>query len=181
MKLENLLPAILKPTDVHKVTLPHSGEPFEIPLCRPEFSLWPDNARRPTFDFGGKTFLNFENEPVFAEILILRLLERAGWRGCWVSAYGRKYLCDMPSDFRLSNGIRLPPQQDRILQEIARRAEMPGGCFDVLAWRKNKILFCEAKRAGRDKFRPTQKKWLEAALADGKLGTENFLIVEWKA
>jgi hypothetical protein len=51
-------------------------------------------------------------------------------------------------------------------------------CFDVFAWRDDQILFCEAKRKGKDRFTVAQVRFIEGALASGIL-PESLLVVEW--
>ena len=52
------------------------------------------------------------------------------------------------------------------------------GCWDVLGWKDDKIIFAESKRTKKDKIRSTQINWLSAGLKFG-LKAEKFLIVEW--
>jgi hypothetical protein len=128
------------------------------------------------YKFGNKAVLAYEGQPVFAELYILRVLQSAGWDGVWVSSYGgRKFLREMPFDSKLSNGFELKPDRRRKLDDIASKG---GGCFDIFAWRNDDVLFCESKRHKRDRFRDTQRHWLNAALATG-LEPTNFPIVEW--
>jgi hypothetical protein len=56
-------------------------------------------------------------------------------------------------------------------------AERPKGSWDVFAWRDDQILFAECKRASKDAIRPSQRRWLEKALA-ARVALETFLIVE---
>ncbi|HNU57075.1 MAG TPA: hypothetical protein PKN30_10840, partial [Flavobacteriales bacterium] len=52
------------------------------------------------------------------------------------------------------------------------------GCWDVVAWKDDQLVFAEAKKAKHDRLRDTQVRWVEAALQCG-LTEENFLVVEW--
>jgi hypothetical protein len=125
------------------------------------------------YTFGGKQLLNHEGVPIFAELYVLRLLQNRGWDGVWVSSYRQKYLRDMPTDAKLSNGIKLRPEREALLNKVAAKR---AGCFDVFAWRDDDILFCECKRHKRDKLRDTQYVWIDAALS---VGVTNLLVVEW--
>ena len=49
---------------------------------------------------------------------------------------------------------------------------------DELAWRKDDVVFAEAKLSRKDQLQSTQKRWIAAALAAG-VPVENLLIVEW--
>jgi len=66
-----------------------------------------------------------------------------------------------------------------LFQKIQRRAAPDGRCWDVFCWRRERVLFAEAKRASRDHMRRSQLKWLRAAL-DLRLPVSAFLIVEWR-
>src|SRR5665647_13497 len=95
------LPGELRPIASLQMALP-SGETIQLPCCRPIFERW---ALPVSFDFGHKPLLTYQGRPVFAELLILRLLEAHGWEGVWVSSYGGiKYLNQMPQDSSLADG-----------------------------------------------------------------------------
>ena len=119
--------------------------------------------------------LTFRGKPLFAELLVLRLLEKQGWRGVWVDSYGRKYRAGMPGSVP---PIALPEREETFLQNIRRKAGCKGGCFDVFAWRGRKRRFVELKRRGKDRIRATQKRWLGAARRCG-IKMSDLLIVEW--
>ena len=52
------------------------------------------------------------------------------------------------------------------------------GCWDVLGWKDDRIIFAESKRSKKDSIRSTQISWLTAGLKHG-LKKDNFLIVQW--
>ena len=52
------------------------------------------------------------------------------------------------------------------------------GCWDVVCWNGGARVFAELKRHKKDRIRPTQPRWLKAALR-ADLEPENFLLVEW--
>ncbi len=49
---------------------------------------------------------------------------------------------------------------------------------DVVAWRGGEVRFQELKRAGADRIRETQRRWLWAALRSGVV-QDNLRVVEW--
>jgi hypothetical protein len=171
------LPDELSPTGTLPVVL-SSGRLIYLPCCRPTFVAWAGPA--PKFTFGRKPVLTYNRSPVFAEILILRLLESKGWNGVWVSSYGGiKFLREMPEDPSLALGrVTLPDNQAYLLQKISQRLGGRGGCLDVFAWKNNHVIFCEAKRLKRDALRLSQRKWIEAAICEG-VPSSSILIVEW--
>jgi len=50
--------------------------------------------------------------------------------------------------------------------------------MDVFCWKDDSIIFAESKCLSKDKIRPNQIQWLDAALNYG-LKEESFLMVEW--
>ena len=162
------LPKELRPTGI--------VEEVKLQKCNPIFRTW----KGPTgFSFGNKRFLEYKKQPVFAEILILRLLESAGWNGVWVEPYGGfKFLREMPKDTKLG-GVEIPAMQNAFLRSL-KKAVGKGGIFDVFAWRDNEFIFCESKEQGKDKFQDTQTRWIKSVLELG-VPRENLLIVEWSA
>jgi hypothetical protein len=171
------LPQELIPTTALWVVLP-SGRIVRLPTCRPRFHKWRGPA--PNFPVKGKTLLNYQDRPIFAELLILRLLEQCGWNGVWVSSFGGiKFLKDMPKDSSLARSrVALHDNQSALLDRIMLRSRQHGGCFDVFCWQDDQVLFCEAKKGGRDKFRFAQRKWIEGALLEG-VPLDSLLVCEW--
>lgn len=87
------------------------------------------------------------------------------------------------ADLPYSQQTECPIENETIMNTLRGIAELNGGnfngCWDVLAWKGDRIIFTESKRLKRDKIRDTQTRWLDAALRYG-LKPENFLVVEWE-
>lgn len=160
---------ILSPTTVHEFSL-SSGKTVRIPMVCPKFVRW--QGAVDFDDYGGKKLLNFEDKPTFAELLILRCLEKSGWQGVWVDTFRSRLLVDRDKK------IELPRERKSLLDDIRSIAKTPHGCFDVFSWKGDRVLFAESKQAGQDQIRDTQVHWLESALRCG-LTPESFLVVEW--
>jgi hypothetical protein len=172
------LPHELRPTGTFQVRL-ISGQNINLPLCQPTFKSW--LGVQPPFTFGRKRVLNYKDQPVFAELMILNLLREKMWDGVWISSFGgTKYLREMPRDYRLGQSVDLPPKHKRLLDDIQKVACSKGGCFNVLAWRDGQILFLDAKRKSHDKIRDMQRRWIEAAISTG-IAPEKLIIVEWSS
>ena len=172
------LPQQLQPTGTLQVRL-LSGQDIILPLCQPIFKSW--LGVQPPFTFGRKRVLNYKDQPVFAELMILNLLREKMWDGVWVSSFGgTKYLREMPINYRLGPSVDLPAEHKRLHDDIQKVAGIKGGCFDVLVWRDGQILFLEAKRKSHDKIRDTQRRWIEAAMSTG-VAPEKLIIVEWSS
>lgn len=169
------LPAELQPTDVMHVTLPR-GAVAQLPLCHPVFSPWTSAPLE--FSFGSKPALNFDQEACFAELAILRILLKHGWSGVWVSAFGGYFLNTMPKSWSLRDQhVAIPAGKEAILKRIWN-AGSTKACFDVFAWKNSDVLFCEAKRLGKDNLTDGQLRFIEGALACGT-PQSSFLIAEW--
>ncbi len=166
-------PDLLRAELVEEILLP-SGSAVKVPKTTPIFARWRGEPIKDSY--GGKMILDFDGEPVFAELAILRALQDSGWDGVWVDTFKKKYRVGYWVD---NYEIDLPIEQEVLLKRIYRRAGTSKGCWDVFCWKDNRqLLFAEAKRRGRDQFRDSQRQWLEAAIKLG-LPLTSFLVVEW--
>lgn len=156
------------------VSLPTKG-PVEVAKLRRTETRWagltPPKALVPN-----KPWLEFEGEALWAEIIILRLLERDDWQGAWANNWRGAFWRDP-----WGSVADLGPDNAALIRTIAagmgaRRGQT--GCWDVFAWRGSDVLFIEAKMRGRDRIRPSQAAWLESALGLG-VPLSSFAIVEW--
>lgn len=145
-------------------------------------------------DFGKKSaaMVDLGGEHLFAELAILRLLEREGWEGRWIhtSAGGEitKYLTDWRDVPRQEQKSR-PIQHDgarALLYAIADRSgNRYGGCWSVFAWRENSYAFFEAKRQAAkeaEQLKPAQAAWVRAALSlrEQTMSARDFALVQWE-
>jgi len=123
--------------------------------------------------YGHKPVLDYNGQPLFAELNILRLLQASGWEGVWIDTYRKKFRQSWP------HFCDLPPQVHDFLGKANQDRKWPRGCWDVLAWSGGEYLFVEAKRRSKDRIPRAQKEWLESALTAG-LRLENFAVCEWE-
>jgi hypothetical protein len=149
-----------------------SGRQILVPTCRPLFHLWTGPSVN---SYGGKPVLNYGGKPLFAELVVLNMLTDAGWEGFWTDSYRRRY--------------RIGMRDDEVIVAVSLQSSLPfekhpagfqkfGGCWDVVAWKGENLLFCECKRSKRDVLQKTQFQWVEDRLSEGAT-IENFRIVEW--
>ena len=153
-----------------------SGQPVEISTMLRSEKPWPGS--RPEFPckVPNKQPLQFGGRPMWAEFILLRLLESDGWAGVWVKNWGGRAFWRNPGE-----PVELPKTAADVFQRIEQRvAGRGGGCWDIFAWCGADVLFIESKKRGRDRLRPTQLTWLEGALAEG-MPLSTFAIVEWQA
>jgi len=146
-------------------------------------------------DFGKKAagLVQLDDEHLFAELAVLRLLEKAGWTGRWVNTYsGRgevwKYLTDWRDVPRAEQRNR-PIEDAEPRQLLARVAGLNkparyAGCWDTFAWRGTDMAFFECKRTApkyKDLVRKEQEDWLRSALyaGDRRLSLDSFCFVQW--
>jgi hypothetical protein len=140
--------------------------------------IFPEWQTENTFDnYNGKSILNCDGEPVFAELFILRLLERQGFEGVWVDTYRNKFWKKFPS---LSEPVSLDTKLHDVYKKIySFKSGRKSGCFDVMAYKDNQFIFVELKRSKKDSIRHSQIEWLEAALKAG-FNINCFIIAEWE-
>lgn len=149
-----------------EVKLP-SGNSVLVPRCEFPLKLWRGKPIAATH--GPKPVLELNGNPVFAEMAIVRILQRAGWDAVWVDNWYEKFRHSMPP-----HECTLPAHAQELFDRIrvANKGKV-GGCFDVLAWKGREYLFVESK--WKDSIGDKQKRWLEAALDSG-LPLRSFLI-----
>lgn len=127
-------------------------------------------------NYNGKEVVDFRGAPLFAELAILRMYQAQGWKGVWVDSYGKKFRVGLPE--KGNTVVSLSPFVARKLNAIMRRNKGLSGCWDVLIWKGRRLRFIEVKRAKRDRIRPSQLKFLAAALRCG-ISKSGFIIAEW--
>jgi hypothetical protein len=167
-------PENLRPTASETVGLP-DGRSVVVPKTNPTFRR--RSGAPPGDTFGGKTLLEFEHRPAFAELAILWSFTAAGWDGVWMDSYGKRRLTEF---WPVPVSREIPAEQEQLLREITSGAAGQGCPWDVFCWSGTGVVFAEAKRKGRDSIRSTQTAFLAAALHLG-LPISAFLIVEWSA
>ena len=160
------------------------GNNIEIPKAVVQFKKWEGKPIGNTF--GNKPLLDYEGKPMFAELAIMNTFEKNGWESRWVEPYGRPKLSPLYlqewADSNLKEQVDHPIENkeiQRLLDRIAKANNSRfGGCWDVLAWKDEFLIFAESKRSKKDFIQSTQNEWLNAAFEVG-LKRENFLMVEW--
>ncbi len=151
-----------------------SGEQVSIQKYFFTFDLWKGLSIPNTYN--GKAVIDWNGEPVFAELAVLRLFQSHGWEGVWVDSYRRKFRVGLPD---VTDPIELPEKQRELVDSIRAKTGRFGGCWDVLVWKGDVALFIELKRLKKDRIQSSQNQWLEASLAQG-LSITNFGLIEWE-
>lgn len=152
----------------------YSGETVFIQKCEFIFNKW--TGKSVEDDYGGKQVVEFNDEPLFVELAVLRMLEREGFSGVWIDSFGKCFRKEMPPS--KTQYPALVSTASDIFNIINEKMLKGGGCWDVLAWKEKDVLFAECKRNKKDSIRESQIIWLEKCLSLG-LKPKNFLLVEW--
>lgn len=117
-------------------TLP-SGEVVHVNKMEAQFL--PRTGAPISDTYGNKAVLDVDGQPLFAELAILRMLEKQGWHCVWVDTYRRNFRRAMPP-----NSEELPPPAKAAFDSIVEaNAGRRSGSFDVFAWKGNEFLFAE--------------------------------------
>ena len=132
----------------------------------------------PPRTFGNKPIVEAGRHGVFPEIAVVHQLRREGWDAVWASTFGGLRFFDEQPNATRSNAASLPEHISARLEAIAEANGGWGGTFDVIAWKGDQLLFTELKRAGHDRIRDTQRRWLSTALSCGFVPNQ-FQILEW--
>lgn len=137
--------------------------------------------------FGNKPLLQVDGRAQFAEVAILRLFEEAGWQGRWVETYAKPNM--RPGFWRTwdpggpNAQVHVPIPEAWVNDRLERIAVANGnsfsGCWDVVAWKDDRLVFAESKRAKQDALRSTQMRWRDAALQSG-CNENDLVVVEWQ-
>lgn len=147
-------------------------------------------------DFGKKTsgMIDLDGEHLFAELAVLRLLQRDGWDGRWVSTYSTrseiwKYLTewrDVPRAEQRSRPIE-DPEPRQLLARIAglNKPARYAGCWDTFAWKGSDFAFLQCRRKAPTKtgdlLKREEEDWLRSSLylGDPRVSAKSFCFVQW--
>lgn len=155
-----------------------------IPKGVVQFQKWKGAPLKESF--GGMPVVSVEDRPMFAEVAIMQHLIHYGWETRWILTTNRRnkeplYFSEWKDELYV-NQNHAPIADEKVSEMMKGIAKLNGnsyqGCWDVLAWKGNRILFAEAKRNNKDLTSIAKNNWLAAALASG-LTPDNFLLVQW--
>lgn len=175
-------PSLLRPTTAESMLV--AGQLVAIPKVELRLRPWTGAVIGNTF--GGKPLIDFGGRPVFAELCVYELLRLSGWDARWVETYAAPasgpYLftdwLDAPLKQQQHQPLTAAWVAELLTSIAAHNNGRYGGCWDVLGWHNETIVFAELKRRKKDRLQATQPLWVEAGLRTG-LQPENFLFVEW--
>ena len=177
-----MYPILLQPIDTETFNI--ADKVVKIPKCVVTFDKWLGEPIKETF--GGKPIVAVDNKPMFAELAIMTLFIKSGWNARWVETYGKgnqEPICLTEwKDDKYKNQIHKPIDNEAVNETLHRISKINSntyaGCWDVVGWQSETILFAESKRNKKDSIRESQINWLSSGLKHG-LSTNNFLMVQW--
>lgn len=170
---EGCLPFLLPYKTNNELFSLSSGEKISIQKYSLIFSEWKGETVPNTY--GNKAILDYEGEPLFAELAVLKLFHKNGWQGVWVDSYRRKFRVGLPD---VVDPVDLPEDKKNIIEKLRASTGKIGGCWDLFLWKNDQILFVELKRLKKDAIQDSQILWLEKSLEFG-LTPNNFALIEW--
>lgn len=158
------------------------------------FARWTGPAFADDMGRKAAAFVELDGEHLFAELAVLRLLEREGWQGRWVITTGGAHGEISKLVTRWQDAPRAD-QKHAPIEDAAPRQLLAGiahankparyaGCWGVFAWRGAEYLFLECRRVSGSKVDPVKAKqveWMRMALASqpGVLRSTSFCMVHW--
>jgi hypothetical protein len=153
------------------VHLPSSRRVVHIPAYVRTEVNWTDVLPREFSAIPNKRAYALDGVPLYPELLIVRLLERAGWGAAWRKTWGGDaYWRDINEKAEPS------PLAMTIVEQVSRQAGYAGS-WDIIAWRSRELRLLSSRRAGGQRVSAFMADWLDAALRMGiPLGC--FALVE---
>lgn len=167
-RADALVPDPLSPLHVMLST----GVRVDIP--RSFLRFVPDEDAKGEESEGNAATVTLDGEQVSPAVAIRRFLEKAGWEIARDRA-------EAPGVDAVGHPIgTMPTKLREVFDHVVQRAGGLEGCWDLVAWRGDKLTFVRARPWGEIQLDENECRWLEAALSEG-LSRSSFLIVEWFA
>lgn len=160
-----------------ELTLP-SGRPLSIASWTVHFPPSTPDRLAPGLlprSYTTKPLVEVDGENMFGELAVATWLAKDQWLALWVDTFhGRKFWRAMP---HRSEPVIPPPNVQNLYDRIADRNGSPAGCFDVVAWRGDRIVWLEYK-GQKDKPNPNELCWLDAAIGAGVVESDLIFVGE---
>jgi len=154
--------------------LPSTRRVVQLPVYIRHETHWADEAPRGLGAIPNKTLYELDGTPLYPELLVVRLLERAGWGAAWRKTWnGIAYWRD------LNETVEPSPLALSIIGQVTRQAGYEGS-WDIVAWRDRELRLLSSRPAGGQRISAYMADWLDAALRMG-LPLGCFALVEHDA
>jgi len=162
--------------EIRPIRLPHGGSAVLRAVRVRLASATPAFLKAGTLaaSYTAKPLVSVKGDAMFGELAVVRLLEADGWDAVWVDTFHRELWRAMP---HRALPVALPAAiQARFDAIVAANDGRTAGCFDVLAWRGERVAFVDYREAGDSPNRGAAR-WIEAAIEAG-VGVGDLWIVE---
>jgi hypothetical protein len=156
------------------VDLPSSRSQVTVPAYVRTEARWTGALPTGFSSIPNKHAFVLDGAPVYPELLVVRLLESAGWGAAWRKNWGGvAYWRD------IRDPITPPPLALAILEQVSRQAGHDAP-WDIVAWRGRELRLLVSRVDRGQRVSAYLANWLDAALRMGiPLGC--FAIVEHRA
>lgn len=162
-RLSGPMASALEAHRVEHVTavLPSSRRVVSVPVYVRHETTWTGEPPRELGAIPNKRLYAFEGAPLYPELVVVRLLERAGWGAAWRKTWnGAAY-------WRAVNEVIEPgPLALSIVSQIARQAGYEGS-WDIVAWRERELRLLASRPSGGQPVSAYMADWLDAAMRLG--------------
>ncbi len=154
--------------------LPSTRRSVELPVFVRRESRWTAELPKEFGAIPNKPAFQLDGAPLYPELLVVRLLENAGWGAAWRKTWnGVAYWRD------LNEKVEPGPLAHTIVEQIGRQAGYLGP-WDIVAWRDRELRLFSSCLAGRPRVTAFMADWLDAALRLG-IPIGCFAVVEHQA
>lgn len=157
-----------------QAVLPSTRRVVELPVYVRHETQWADAPPRELGAIPNKTIYTLDGVPIYPELLVVRLLERAGWGAAWRKTWnGVAYWRDV------NETVEPGPLALSIVEQVTRQAGYEGS-WDIVAWRGRELRLLSSRAAGGQRVSAYMADWLDSALRMG-LPLGCFAVVEHNA
>lgn len=183
-----------------KFISPVDGTDICVQVGNRTFPNWKPREQplKPYQHWNKRYWLNHDEMPHFAETACIEQFHRFEWDARWVTwSSGKPAFRTAPIEGHTKPLVSLQKElfdavfnsKKSLESDLIRRGFDPkkigGGCWDVIGWQKDKIVFVECKQYSKngskqwkDALQLSQKIWIASALNVG-LSTNDFLLLDW--
>ncbi|MGH2456497.1 MAG: hypothetical protein ACRDHD_09615, partial [Candidatus Limnocylindria bacterium] len=155
------------------VVLPSSRRPVTVPGYVRDELRWPGELPRSFDSVPNKPAFAFDGGPLYPELIVVRLLERAGWDAAW-----RKNWNTVAYWRDIGEPVEPSALAVAIVDQVSRQAGHMAP-WDIVAWRGRELRLL-VSRTSDQRSSAYLANWLDAALRMGiPLGC--FAVVEHRA
>src|SRR5574338_610716 len=167
------LAAALRADSTHSVDvrLPHDARRAQVPAFVRNETTWSGQLPQGFGAVPNKMAYELDGRPLYPELLVVRLLELAGWGAAWRNSWnGDAFWRD------LHEPMSPPTEVMAAIDQVSAYASHTGQ-WDIVAWRDRQLRLLASRPQGGQPVSAYQAAWLSIALRMG-LPAGCFAIVE---